>query len=362
MSTSGFDQVLGQDEAVALLKASVANPVHAYLFTGPRGSGRRLAALAFARALLCPQGGCGTCRHCQLSDTSSHPDLVVVRRTGATLSVEDLRRAATLAQRRPLEAARQVVLIEDLHLATRSAPALLKTLEEPPPTTVFLLLTDDVPPELVTIASRCVEVPFSPLRPSVVASYLEADGIDPERARTIARSSGGNLDRAQLLVADPSFGARLELWRSVPRRLDGYGATAAALARELIAATDAAVAPMKAAHEAELARLTEEAEAMGERTLPGKKDLTDAHARAERRFRADELRAGLGVLQRTYANVLAESLEPGPGGLVRVEDLRHCDQAITAITTAARKMRHNPSELLWLEALLLELSALSLAA
>ena len=143
---------------MAALRAAAANPVHAYLFRGPAGNGGLAAAHGFAAALLCPDGGCGECATCRAALAGTDPDLHVVRRSGASVSKETMRQIVTLAQRRPLHAARQVIVVLDVHLVLDRAPVLLKTLEEPPGDTVFVLLADDVTPDLVTIASRCVEV------------------------------------------------------------------------------------------------------------------------------------------------------------------------------------------------------------
>ncbi len=158
-----FAGVLAQEDAVAALRAAAANPVHAYLFQGAAGNGGLAAALGFAAALLCPDGGCGECATCRAALAGTDPDLHVVRRSGASVSIGEIRQVVGLAQRRPLHAARQVIVILDVHLAALRAPALLKTLEEPPGDTVFILLADQIVPELVTMASRCAVVPFPPV-------------------------------------------------------------------------------------------------------------------------------------------------------------------------------------------------------
>jgi DNA polymerase-3 subunit delta' len=351
-----FAEVVGQEAAVATLVASAPHPVHAYLFLGPAGSGRRAAARAFAAALLCPAGGDGTCSHCRRALAGTHPDLVVVERAGAAVGVDQARRLVGLAQRRPLEAARQVLVVTDVHLALRSAPALLKTLEEPPAPTVFVLLAEAVPPELVTVASRCAVVRFSALAPATIAAWLEGRGVDPVRADLVAETAGGDLDRARLLAEDPEVAQRLAAWRSVPDALDGTGAAAARLAHDLADGLAQAAAPLKAHQEAELARLAADAEAVGERGVPGRREVTERHRREEHRWRTDELRAGLAVLSRAYQARLAHSVA-GDSARERME-VDRCGRAVDLITTAATGLPHNPNELLLLEALLVRLSAL----
>ena len=124
-----------------------------------------------------------------------------------------------LAQRRPLHAARQVIVVLDVHLAALRAPALLKTLEEPPGDTVFVLLADDITPDLVTIASRCVEVAFPPVPRAELVQWLTESGVPPEMAAVVADSAGGNPERARVMVDDPDVAARVALWTSVPDEL-----------------------------------------------------------------------------------------------------------------------------------------------
>jgi DNA polymerase-3 subunit delta' len=349
-----FAEVVGQDVAVSTLRSSSRRPVHAYLFLGASGSGVRPAARAFGAALLCPSGGCGRCETCRRTLAGTHPDLVMVERTGAALGVDDARRVALLAQRRPFEADRQVLVIADMHLAIRSAPALLKTVEEPPPATVFVLLCETVPPELVTIASRCAEVRFPALSASVIEEWLIAREVEPARARVVADGAGGDLERARLLAEDESFLARHDLWRSVPTRLSGDGSVTAGLARDLLAASEAAVAPLRERHAEELAALEAESESLGERSVPGRRDIVDRHHREERRWRTDEIRAGLGVLARAYRDRLASVLSSGN---LQADQIERCRGATEAITAAAASLERNPNESLMLESLLVRLGS-----
>ena len=170
-----YDGVIGQERAITALRAAATKPVHAYLLVGPPGTSKRQAARSFAASLLCPNGGDGTCDVCRRVLSSAHPDVVVKERQGARITVDDAREITRLAARSPVEAARKVVILSDFHLAADIAPALLKTIEEPPASTIFVILAELVPPELVTIASRCVTVEFGPLAP-------EREALD-ERAK-----------------------------------------------------------------------------------------------------------------------------------------------------------------------------------
>jgi DNA polymerase-3 subunit delta' len=357
-SPSLFEAVVGQPGAVAALRVAARRPVHAYLLSGPAGSGSRPAAVGFAAALLCPNGGCGDCPVCRRVLAGTHPDLVVVERTGAALGVDQARQLVGLAQRRPLEAQRQVIVVTEVHLALRSAPALLKTVEEPPASTVFVLLANALPPELATVASRCVTVSFPPVPRAAVEQWLVSRGTPPALAGAIAEGAAGDVDRARLLADDPGFAERLVLWRSVPDALDGRGATAAERARALLAAIDAGLEPLRAAHAAEVQRLTEEAETFGERGLSGRRELIERQHREERRWRTDELRIGLGVLARAYRDRLADAVaarsDAGSARRARADE-----QAVDLLTAVTASLEHNPNELLLLEALLVRLGALA---
>jgi DNA polymerase-3 subunit delta' len=349
-----FDDVIGQEGAVEQLRSAARRPVHAYLFHGTSAV-TRVAARSFAAALLCPFGGCGECRHCERALAGTHPDLVVIERTGVSVSVGDTRRVVALAQRRPLEADRQVLVIPDLHLAQRSAAALLKTIEEPPPATVIVGLAEQLIPELETVVSRSVVVPFVPLAPGTIARWLVHEGVEPSLAALVAEGSGGDVDRARLLAQDPGYVDRLELWRSVPARLDATGAVAGDLARTLLGAADGALAPLRARHEEELEFLAEDTKS-GDRVVVGRKDITDRQHREERRWRTEEIKAGLGVLARTYRDRLAEALgRDGPGAQATGKG---CVVAVRLIGEAASSMEFNPNESLMLEALLARLGRL----
>lgn len=355
-----FDEVVGQPGAVAQLRAAARRPVHAYLLHGPPGSGKRAAGRALAAALLCPNGGCGRCNTCRRALAGTHPDLVVVERSGASVDVDEARSIVTRAQRRPLEAARQVLMVTDVHLATKSAPALLKTVEEPPPATVFVLLADDLPPTLATIASRCVKVAFGPVSHADVVSWLVDRGVDPEHAETVAQASGGRLDRARLLVADPGFVARQQQWKSVPGRLDGTGAAAASVASELLESADEALAPLRDQHAEELAALAEQAELSGAKGIPGRKQVEDAHKREERRWRTDDLRFGLATLSAIYRDRLmahagAEAAVTTHGATA---ETRRAVRQVEAIDGASLALGRNANEALLMDALMVELSGM----
>jgi DNA polymerase III subunit delta' len=351
-----FERVIGQEAAVASLRAAAVLPVHAYLFVGPSGQGGLEAARGFAAALLCAEGGCGVCATCLGALAERDPDVHVVRRSGAALSVDDVGRAVSVAQRRPLQAARQVVIVTDVHLAERAAPALLKTLEEPPGPTVFVLLADQVTTDLATVASRCVQIDFPPVRRPVIEEWLVGRGVSSELATVIADSCGGSPGRAQVMADDPEVSARASLWASVPDTLT-QGTRATDLVRRLIESTDHATEPLRAEHARQLEGMTADAKLMGERSLPGRKELVDQQQREERRWRTDALRAGLGALARVYRGRVtgAGALPPAPGD----PEVRAALRAVALITETAQALPRNPNESLLLQSLLLRLGTLA---
>jgi len=357
-ATDLFSGLVGQEEAVAALRAAAANPVHAYLLRGPTGHGTLKAAYGFAAALLCPQGGCGECATCRAALSGTDPDLHVVRRSGASVRMEEIRQVVALAQRRPLRAARQVIIVLDVHLAALQTPALLKTLEEPPGDTVFVLLADEMVPGLVTVASRCVEIPFPPVPRQVLVRWLTGSGVPDDTASVVADSSGGNPERARLMVDDPDVAARVALWSSVPDELHTTGTAAAGLARRVLESADRAVEPLREAHEREIEVLTVAAKEMGERSLAGRKELVEQHQRQERRYRTDALRAGLGVLARAYRSKVVVALSAHPVS-VGDPDVRSAVAAVGLVTEAAEALPRNPNEALLLQSLFVRLAALA---
>jgi DNA polymerase-3 subunit delta' len=349
--TDPFDDVIGQAEAVEQLRAAAGRPVHAYLLVGPPGAGKRRAALALAGELLAETARRagdtdGVGRHRRLARAEAHPDLTVVEREGPFITREQARGIVAQSVRSPAEAACQVLLLTEFHLVVDAAPVLLKAIEEPPPSTVFLILADEITPELITIASRCVVIRFRALDPAIVAAELVDEGVDATVADAAARAAGGDLRRARILAADPGLGPRAALWASVPARLDGTGATVATLVAALLAALDEAFAPIDDRHRAELAELAEREERFGLRSTA--KALEERQRRERRRFRSGELRFGLAVLARTYRERLADQVRAGSVGAGSVG-------VFDALQVASESIERNGNERLLLERLLLRL-------
>lgn len=225
--------------------ASVSGSMtHAWLITGPPGSGRSVAALCFAAALQCTSDdvpGCGQCRACTTTMAGTHADVRRVIPEGLSIGVDEMRAIVATASRRPSTGRWQVVVIEDADRLTEGAAnALLKVVEEPPPSTVFLLCAPSVDPEdiAVTLRSRCRHVALVTPSAAAIADVLVADGLDTEQARWAASVSGGHVGRARRLATDPE--ARSRRTRALGLARDAATpARAFAAVEELIATADA---------------------------------------------------------------------------------------------------------------------------
>lgn len=339
--------VTGQPAVVELLRRSAADPLPAYLFLGPRGSGRLAAARAFAADVLAHGAADpgAAARDVRLAVAGKHPDVTVFERAGPYIDVrtaEEIIRQAGLA---PVEGSRQVLVLTEFELVREVGPMLLKTIEEPPPSTHFVILASEVPVELVTIASRCVRVEFARIPDRLVAETLVGDGVDHDRAATIAEAVGGDLGRARLLADDPAFVARREAWWSAPDRLDGTGAAVATTADELLGLIDEAAAPLKSRHATELDELDRDEEMYGERR-GARRALEDRQKREMRRLRTDEMRMGLATLGAAVRDGVAHRGR-APGRAAR---------ALDAITTAGEALTFNANERLLLQHVLLQAS------
>jgi DNA polymerase-3 subunit delta' len=203
-----------QPEAARLLRAAVEEPSHAYLFHGPRGVGKREAALALAGALL------GDARRVE---RRAHPDLYVLEPLGDQIRIDEIRALRRDLHMRPFEASRRTYLVFGAdRMNDDASDALLKDLEEPPGYATIVLVADELGPLPETIRSRCQLVPFRRLSERAVreAVAARAPGLSAEEVTSVARVAGGRLDRAERLL-DPAAAERratlIEVARAVYR-------------------------------------------------------------------------------------------------------------------------------------------------
>ncbi len=265
-----FDDLVGQQAAVDELSTAVAashsDPdvpgaamTHAWLFTGPAGSGRSVAARAFAAALQCPLRGCGQCTHCRTVLAHTHPDVRAVVPEGLTISVKEMRAVVQLAARGPATGRYQVVLIEDADRLTEGASnALLKAVEEPAPHTVFLLCAPSTHPDdvSVTIRSRCRVVGLrTPSVAAITDVLARRDGIDPQTAQWAAAVSAGHVGRARRLARDEDAREQRRRILAVPGALRTLGDVFTQAAELLAHAKGEATSMSESRDAAELAEL-----------------------------------------------------------------------------------------------------------
>ncbi|TAK68209.1 MAG: DNA polymerase III subunit delta' [Actinomycetota bacterium] len=249
---SVWDALVGQPGVVEQLRRAVADArlaergrpapamTHAWLVTGPPGSGRSVAATAFAAALVCPADGCGVCEQCHKVPLGAHVDVEVVRPDRLSYGVEAARELVLGAARMPADGPWHVMVVEDADRMTPEAvSALLKAIEEPTPRTVWLLCAPSAEDVLPTIRSRTRQVLLrTPSAAEVAAALVTGDGVDPQTASFAARASQGHIGRARALALDERVRARrIEVLR-VPARLRDVPSCFAAAADLLAAATD----------------------------------------------------------------------------------------------------------------------------
>jgi DNA polymerase-3 subunit delta' len=215
---------------------------HAWLFTGPPGSGRSTAARAFAAALQCPRLGCGDCEACHTTLGGTHADVQVVNTRKLSIGVDDARSLVSRAARHPSGGRWQVMVIEDADRLTDSAAnALLKALEEPTDRTVWLLCAPAVDDVLPTIRSRCRHLSLRTPPTAAVADVLvRRDDVDPAMAAFAARAAQGHIGRARRLATDEQARLRRHDVMRLPLSLNDLSAALGAAAELVQAATDEA--------------------------------------------------------------------------------------------------------------------------
>jgi DNA polymerase-3 subunit delta' len=237
-----FARLAGQDAVVAELASAASGTgaiTHAWLFTGPPGSGRSVAASAFAAAILCERHGCGECPSCRQVAAGSHADLLLVRPDGLSYGVKQTRDLVLRAATAPVYGRWRVVLFEDADRATeQAANALLKAIEEPAPRTIWLLCAPSAADLPTTIRSRCRLVTLRIPPTAAVADVLVAEGVGQEQALAAARAAQGHIGRARRLATDPEAAQRRAAVLRVPMQATALGPALAAAAA-LVKAADA---------------------------------------------------------------------------------------------------------------------------
>ena len=334
--TDVFTELVGQDHAAAQLRAASSDApaaraglpsqamTHAWLITGPPGSGRSTAALAFAAALVCPEGGCGTCQECVAVKNSVHADVEHVVPESVTYSVAETRDLVHRSALSPSRAPWHVFVLEDAdRLNAESANTLLKSIEEPTPGTVWVLCAPSTEDVLPTIRSRCRHLMLAtPSTSEVAQALVDVYGIDPAMASFAARAAQGHIGRARALATDESARIRRQDVLRIPTLVADLGSCLVLAADLVSTVADDASAICDPLDEREMKALRaaygEGAEGKGlgtvERRAKGAvKALEDRQKRRRRRVVRDQLDRVIVDLIAFYRDVLVLQLGAASG-------------------------------------------------
>ena len=377
-----FDDLVGQGPVVAQLQAAVTaaregtgGMTHAWLFTGPPGSGVQTAATAFAAALQCLEepAGCGHCANCHQVLQGTHADLEVVRPQGLSYSVKETRALVMRAASSPSGGRWRVVLFEDADRATEAAAnALLKAIEEPPPRTVWLLCAPSPDDLVMTIRSRCRLVTLrTPPADAVRDLLVQRDGVEYELASAAARAAQGDIGRARRLAGDPSARQRRQDVLAVPARLTAVGPAVMAAEALVKGAEAEAKALTEELNESETAAMRQ---ALGESakgrmprgTAGAMKELEDRQKSRATRLKRDALDRTLLDLASFYRDVLTLRFGasvpvvntdrlPELQAYARKLSAEAAIRRLDAIMACRRRLAANVNPLLAVEAMMLEL-------
>jgi DNA polymerase-3 subunit delta' len=368
--TSIEDATEHQPAARMALAAAASEPFHAYLLSGPPGSGKRSAARALAAELLAAGAADpDDARRRALADPSPHPDLAWLRPPGLQHLVDEVReRVIAASVYRPFEGERRVFVIEAAEaMAEESQNALLKTLEEPPPFVHLILVTAEPEALLETVRSRCRPVRFARLAPEAVEARLDPGAEDGER-RAAARLSDGDPDRAAFLLTAEGRALRVAV--------EGFALAAAAGElggapwTMLLDAADATgereAAAVRARAEAAEA---DAAERSGPAARRRAREAEESARRRSRRARTETLDLGLALLA-AWARDLAAAGDGGADMALNADrraeietaasviDPRRARRAAELVMDTRRRLQVNVSETLALEALAFRLEFL----
>jgi DNA polymerase-3 subunit delta' len=376
---SVWRDVIGQDAAVATLQRAATEPgamTHAWLLTGPPGSGRSVAARAFAAALECPGHGCGECRECRTAMDGSHADVDVIATEGLSIKVEHARDIAGLSAHRPSVGPWRVIIVEDAdRLTDRAADALLKAIEEPAARTVWILCAPSLEDVIITIRSRSRHVRLRTPPVEAVAELLcRRDGIEMPMAMYAARAAQSHVGLARRLARDEGARIRRRDTIALATKIRGVGDAIGAAADLAKIAEEESGAASSERDAAERQRLLEVLGAdPTARTQPP--HIRSQLASLEKEQKARATRYTRDVLDRSLVDLLsvyrdALILKSGAQlGLVNQDNVAVVQQlarslgseqlllAMDAIGTARERIGLNVAPLLALEAMAISLRA-----
>jgi DNA polymerase-3 subunit delta' len=317
---SVFNSLIDQPQVVQTLKDAVGSAninedasqvmTNTWLFTGPAGSGRSNAAIAFAAALVCEKGGCSTCNSCISTILGTHADVELIKTQGLSIKIDEVRELITRASWKPSIANYRIVVIEDADRLTDSAAnALLKVIEEPGLRTIWLLCAPTLTDVLPTIRSRCRHLALrTPSTKAITKLLIERDQIETKTAEFVARASGGHIGRARRLALDATARQNRENILRLPLMIKDIASAYKAAQFLVDSAKSEAVADAEEKDQNEISKLKEAWGSTGSKMVTGGskaiKELEKEQKSRSTRMVRDYLDRALLDLATLYRDVL----------------------------------------------------------
>ncbi|PCC46391.1 DNA polymerase III subunit delta' [Brevibacterium aurantiacum] len=372
---SVFNELVGQDDVITQLKHALHSPgamTHAWLFTGPPGSGRSNAARAFAAALI--SGGEEPDDVTARVLKGHHESLTIMATQKSVIAIDEVRELVTRAQSSPVNSQWRVVIIEDAdRMSERTANVLLKAIEEPPPHTVWLLCAPSPIDVLTTIRSRCRPVRLRiPSRAAVAQLLIERDHVDEDRAKWAAAVAQNHIGRAKYMALNESAGEERKQILAIPGKLTSVGATIRLAGRIVDEAAETAKSRVEERNASERSDLMATLGIESEKSIPPSarsqiRKLEEEQKRRSVRARNDELDRIFLELMSLYRDILMHQLGIRDGWINAGEVDLISEQAnrdgpdttllrIDAITEARRRLQTNMSPVLIVESAFVLLS------
>jgi len=379
---SVFSSLIDQTEVIKVLQEAVIASrnnsdttqamTHAWLFTGPPGSGRSNAAIAFAAALVCKEGGCSKCNDCMSTITGAHADVELIKTEGLSIKIDEIRELISRASWAPSVSNWRVVVIEDADRLTDSAAnALLKVIEEPGLRTVWLLCAPTLTDVLPTIRSRCRHLSLrTPSTKAISNLLITRDGVDPKVAEFVARASAGHVGRARYLATDAAAKANRENILRLPFMLKDIASAFNAAQILVESAKQEALADSEKKDEVEISKLKLAWGSTGTKLVAGGskaiKELEKEQKSRSTRMVRDYLDRALLDLATLYRDILLvqsgsvdslinQDLTVQINKLAATQSPEKTLKKIEAILKARINLAQNAAPLLLIEALMCEL-------
>ena len=379
---SVFNSLIDQSQVVSILKEAVTSAnsagdlsqvmTNTWLFTGPAGSGRSNAAIAFAAALVCKDGGCSKCQDCLSTILGAHADVELIKTQGLSIKIDEVRELISRASWAPSVANFRVVVIEDADRLTDSAAnALLKVIEEPGLRTIWLLCAPTLTDVLPTIRSRCRHLALrTPSTKAITNLLIERDQIDTKTAEFVARASGGHIGRARRLATDLNARQSREKILKLPLMIKDVSSAYKAAQFLVDSAKAEAIADAEKKDEDEISKLKEAWGSTGSKMVTGGskviKELEKEQKSRSTRMVRDYLDRALLDLATLYRDIMLVQSN-STDSLINQDLVEQINQLaatssqaktldkIEAILKTRRNLAQNAAPLLLIEALMCEL-------